>query len=68
MSKKIIAIISLSIPLLCVSCVESKADALPPTTRIPQPPSGSSTRLIPQNKIQKFEGDAALGPLANPRR
>lgn len=36
--------------------------------RVPVPPSGTSERSKPWNETQRFEGEAALGPLANPRR
>ncbi len=37
-------------------------------TRIPQPPPGTTERSKPWNESQKFEAEAVLGPLANPRR
>lgn len=36
--------------------------------RIPQPPPGTTNRQKPWNESQKFEAEATLGPLVNPRR
>lgn len=37
-------------------------------TRVPVPPKGTTASQLPWNKTQKFESEAQLGPLANPRR
>ena len=37
-------------------------------TRVPVPPSGTTKSQLPWNTKPKFEADAQLGPLANPRR
>lgn len=48
------------------SCQHSTRDE--DRERIPEPPPGSTKRLKPWNQTQRFEGEAILGPIANPRR
>lgn len=66
MSKKTVPVILLSALVFSMSSCGSIMNK--EKERIPVPPSGTTERNKPWNETQRFEGEAALGPLASPRR
>ncbi|MBR4107154.1 MAG: hypothetical protein IKK45_00500 [Akkermansia sp.] len=58
---------ALVLGLAAVAC-QRPLPPVPPSNRTVVEPSGSSSRYKPWNNTTRQEGEAVLGPLANPNR